>query len=161
MKFYSRQHRTGGEYEKRGFYFNLWRPYFSLSTQTILADEIPSRTLPMSEILKILQTRGYSVIREVEFDDGLYEVEAFDEKGIQLIIRMNPNTGDFINTNLKTKKYPISMLEAAQRIEGAGYHTIFKIEAHGSQYEAKALGTEDKKIKLRIDANSGKIYILE
>ncbi|HCM9084808.1 TPA: PepSY domain-containing protein, partial [Legionella pneumophila] len=30
---------------------------FSLSTQTILADEIPSRTLPMSEILKILQTR--------------------------------------------------------------------------------------------------------
>ncbi|AOU50717.1 MULTISPECIES: PepSY domain-containing protein [Legionellaceae] len=134
---------------------------FSLSTQTILADEIPSRTLPMSEILKILQTRGYSVIREVEFDDGLYEVEAFDEKGIQLIIRMNPNTGDFINTNLKTKKYPISMLEAAQRIEGAGYHTIFKIEAHGSQYEAKALGTEDKKIKLRIDANSGKIYILE
>lgn len=36
---------------------------FSLSTQTILADEIPSRTLPMSEILKILQTRGYCVFR--------------------------------------------------------------------------------------------------
>ncbi|HHX8598229.1 PepSY domain-containing protein [Legionella maioricensis] len=71
---------------------------------------------------------------------------------------MNPNTGDFINTNLKTTKYPISMLEAAQRIEDADYHTIFKIEAHGSQYEAKALGKEDKKIKLRIDANSGKIY---
>lgn len=130
------------------------------ATQTVLADEIPNRTLPMSEILKIIQNRGYKAIREVEFDDGLYEVEAWDEKGNQLIFRLNPSTGDFIN-NPKINKYPITILEAAQKIEDAGYHTIYKIEAHGSQYEIKAFGKNEKKIKLRMDANTGKIYIQE
>lgn len=101
---------------------------FSLSTQTILADEIPSRTLPMSEILKILQTRGYSVIREVEFDDGLYEVEAFDEKGIQLIIRMNPNTGDFINTNLKPRNTPSQCLKRRRELRALAIILFSKLK---------------------------------
>lgn len=130
---------------------------FALATQTALADDIPSRTLPMSEILKIVQTRGYSAIREVEFDDGLYEVEALDEKGNQIIVRINPHTGDFINTQ-KPKKYPVSILEAAQKIEDAGYHHIYKIETHGSQYEVNALDKKGKKVKLRLDASTGKIF---
>ncbi|KTD75236.1 MULTISPECIES: PepSY domain-containing protein [Legionella] len=133
---------------------------FALASQTVLADEIPSRTLPMSEILKIIQARGYSAIREVEFDDGLYEVEALDGKGNQIIVRMNPHTGDFIKNPIPNK-YPISILEAAQKIEDAGYHTIYKIEVHGSQYEVNALDKKYKKVKLRLDASTGKIYHLE
>ncbi len=41
----------------------------AFATPTVLADEIPGRTLP----IKILQARGYSAVKEVEFDDGLYE----------------------------------------------------------------------------------------
>ncbi len=128
----------------------------SFMTQIAIADDIPTRSLPMSQILQHLLSKGYHTIQEVEFDDGLYEVEALDEQGNQIILRMNPQTGDLIK-NQNTQKYPISLLEAAQKIEGAGYHSIYKIESHGSQYEVKALGKEDTIVKLRVDANTGKI----
>ncbi|MFO2807971.1 PepSY domain-containing protein [Legionella pneumophila serogroup 1] len=71
----------------------------SFMTQIAIADDIPTRSLPMSQILQHLQSKGYHTIQEVEFDDGLYEVEALDEQGNQIILRMNPQTGDLAPKN--------------------------------------------------------------
>lgn len=124
--------------------------------QTAMANGIPTNSLPMSQILKNLQSKGYKNIREVKFDDGIYEVEALDEQGNEHILRVSPKTGELIK-NQNIQNNAISILEVAQKIEAAGYHFIYKIESHGSHYDVEALSKEDKKVELKIDADTGKI----
>ncbi|HAT9776981.1 TPA: PepSY domain-containing protein [Legionella pneumophila subsp. pneumophila] len=124
--------------------------------QTAKANNIPAHSLPVSQILKNLQNKGFKNIREVKFDDGIYEVEALDDRGNGYVLRVYPTTGELIK-NQKIQNNAISTLEVAQKIEAEGYRFIYKIESHGSHYDVEALSKEDKKVELKIDADTGKI----
>ncbi len=52
----------------------------SLSMAQALAGEKPPKgSIPLSDIIKSLEAKGYSPITEVEIDDGVWEVEAYKE----------------------------------------------------------------------------------
>ena len=51
---------------------------------------------PLSKIVRTLEEQGFSPIVEIEFDDNLWEVEAYKE-GDQRELKVDPVTGRIIS----------------------------------------------------------------
>lgn len=129
--------------------------FLLLTTQTVFADDVPPpNTVPMSTIIKKLKKEGYKIIEKIKYEDSVYEAEVFDDHGVKEKININPQTGQF-PTSKKVKR--ISILQATEKVEAAGYHGIYKVEYEDGVYEMKAFDKSNKKVKLKIDAESGKI----
>lgn len=63
-----------------------WAGWFS--------DEIPpANAKPLSQIIKIVEDRGYKAITEVEFEDGKWEVELHPKGGKETEIHVDPVSG--------------------------------------------------------------------
>lgn len=57
-------------------------------------DEVPPvNAKPLSEIIKAVEEQGYRGISEVEFDDGLWKIEAHQPGGKEVHIKVDPVSG--------------------------------------------------------------------
>ena len=54
----------------------------------------------VEQISSHLHGLGYSAIREIDTDDGLYEVEAKSPEGRFVELKVNPKTGDVLHSEL-------------------------------------------------------------
>lgn len=57
-------------------------------------DELPpANAKPLSEIIKVVEDKGYKVITEVEFDDGVWKIEAHQPGGKEIHVKVDPVSG--------------------------------------------------------------------
>ena len=69
----------------------------ALLLQNSNADEIPQHDAqPLSKIVRTLEEQGFSPIVEIEFDDNLWEVEAYKE-GDKRELKVDPVSGRIIS----------------------------------------------------------------
>lgn len=69
----------------------------TLLLQNSKADEIPRHDAqPLSKIVRNLEEQGFSPIVEIEFDDNLWEVEAYKE-GDKRELKVDPVSGRIIS----------------------------------------------------------------
>lgn len=69
----------------------------TLLLQNSKADEIPHHDAqPLSKIVRNLEEQGFSPIVEIEFDDNLWEVEAYKE-GDKRELKVDPVSGRIIS----------------------------------------------------------------
>lgn len=54
----------------------------------------PQSVLSVREVAEKLAEKGYPNIREIELEDGIYEVEASDESGKKVEFYVNPVTAE-------------------------------------------------------------------
>jgi len=119
------------------------------------AEDMPAKSLPMTTIISDLEKQGYLVIKEIKFKDDAYHVEAIDKQGKEVEVKVNPETGALDQS--KKSSMSLTMQEAVKKIEAAGYHSIYSIEADDDKYEAKALDKDGKKVSIHVNGNSGEI----
>lgn len=118
-------------------------------------NKMPEDTVQMSKLIENLQTNGYNVILKVEFDDGQYRANVIDTQGKPLRLEIAPSTGEILKP--KQEETVLSILDAAKKVEDAGYHNIYKISTHKDKVEIKAFDTENKKVTLDVNAKTGEI----
>lgn len=53
----------------------------------------PANAQPLSTLLKQVEDAGYKIIVEVEFEDGVYQVEALDAQGKEIRLQVDPMSG--------------------------------------------------------------------
>jgi ABC-type glycerol-3-phosphate transport system substrate-binding protein len=53
----------------------------------------PANAKPLSEIVKQVEETGHKTIVELEFEHGVYKIEAFDAQGRKVKLRADPVTG--------------------------------------------------------------------
>lgn len=53
----------------------------------------PAGAKPLSEIIKMLEEQGLTVITEVEFEDGAWKIEVYQPDGRELDVKVDPMTG--------------------------------------------------------------------
>lgn len=130
---------------------------FLLTTLTPLAlaeDSVPLNAMPLSHALQNLSDKGYAIVRQVEYKDGIYKVEVINVQGKQVDVRINAQTG-------RPFKLPenntLTLLEAVKKVESSGYSHLYKVESEDGKYEIKALDAKGNKIKLEVDAMNGKV----
>ncbi|MDX3906614.1 MAG: PepSY domain-containing protein [Pigmentiphaga sp.] len=55
----------------------------------------PDRWVPIEQVIRKAEELGYQV-REVERDDGCWEVEGFDKRGARIKLNLDPSTGEVV-----------------------------------------------------------------
>ncbi|WP_419197872.1 PepSY domain-containing protein [Pseudomonas aeruginosa] len=53
----------------------------------------PANAKPLSEIIKGVEEAGHKTIVELEFEDGVYEIEALDAQGKEVKLKVDPVSG--------------------------------------------------------------------
>ncbi|MCS5712206.1 PepSY domain-containing protein [Candidatus Berkiella aquae] len=130
----------------------------TMSASSVFAKEaITSDMMPMSKALNSLQTKGFNVVKKIEFEDGVYEAKILNAVGKEIKVKMNAKTGEIEKP--KEGLALLSALEIAKKVEDAGYRNISKIDTEGKEYEVKALSKEGKETKLLVNAQSGEITV--
>lgn len=128
-----------------------------VASSLAIANELPEGAVNMSKVLESLKSKGYNFIKEIKFDDGVYEVKAFNLDGNEVKIKIDPKTGNIIPEQKVTDR--MTALDVSKRLEAMGYSKISEIEMSRdlNKYEIKALNKEGKKVKVDVDAKTGNI----
>lgn len=110
--------------------------------------------LASSEILQRVEQAGFSDVRDLEFDDGLWEVKARDRDGRRVELLVDPVTGEIIDPR------SVSALSADQirsRLEAQGYTRVHDIEYDDGRWEVEATNPRGEPVDLKLDPRDGRI----
>lgn len=127
-----------------------------LATQTAQADDLPLNLMPMTQVLQKLQAAGYNVVKTIEYDDDRYKATAVNAMGEEVNLEIAPVTGDIVKPKAEDA-ISVSVFDAAQKVEAAGYKNIYYMHVDKTKYEIKAYNSENKKVTLDVDAKTGAI----
>jgi Peptidase propeptide and YPEB domain len=59
------------------------------------SDELPpANAKPLSQIIKAIEDKGFKTITEVDFDDGVWKIEAHQVDGKEITLKVDPMTGE-------------------------------------------------------------------
>lgn len=114
-------------------------------------------SIKMTKALENLRTKGFNIIRKIEFDDDTYAASAINAEGKEVKIHIDSRTGEIAPH--KESNELMSALDVAKKVEQAGYQNIYKIDTQWfrDKYEVKAFDRNGKKVDLDVDARTGKI----
>lgn len=122
--------------------------------------KLPAQALPLSSVLREVEKQGFTPVCEVDFDDGLWEIEAFSQ-GEAVEINVDPATGKVVHQQAdEPKPAPASpqpsLSQLAMELEKQGFSPIVEIsrEAKGCEVEAYRDGVRRE---LLVDPASGKV----
>ena len=66
-----------------------------VASSLAIANELPEGAVNMSKVLESLKSKGYNFIKEIKFDDGVYEVKAFNLDGNEVKIKIDPENRQY------------------------------------------------------------------
>jgi uncharacterized membrane protein YkoI len=101
-----------------------------------------------------LTEQGYTKVHDLKFKDGMWHAEARSANGDHVDVRIDANTG---------KVYPdeqvstLSKHDVEAALETQGYTHVHDVDFDDGVWKAKADNAAGNKVKLRIDANTGKV----
>lgn len=110
----------------------------------------------LSSIVKKLQQKGFSHIREIELKHGMYKIEGYNNHCTKFKLRIDARTGHILNRWMK-KNHHISMYEVIRKVEARGYRRIQEVEFDDGSYEVKATSRYGDYVKLYVNPYNGKI----
>lgn len=129
---------------------------FVFGVSSVYAEDIPKNLMPMTQVLQKLQSSGYNVVKKIEYNDDKYEATALNVVGEEVKLEVAPVTGEIMKPE-RDKTPTVSIFDAAQKVETAGYKNIYYMNVDKDKYEVKAYNKEDKKVSLDVDAQTGAI----
>jgi uncharacterized membrane protein YkoI len=101
-----------------------------------------------------LTAQGYTRVHDLKFKDGMWYAEAKSANGNRVDLRIDAKTG---------KVYPDEQVSQLSRddvraaLETQGYTHVHDIDFDDGMWKAKARNPAGNRVKLKIDATSGKV----
>lgn len=113
-------------------------------------------TTPDSQqALDALRSAGYGEVRELEFDDGLWEAEVNRGNGLWGEVVVDPATGEIFDA--RSTRRLIAIDEVLAALATAGYREVHDVDRDGALWEADATGPDGQPMELRISGYNGRI----
>lgn len=125
------------------------------TTATTVASPVMQKVTPMATVLQNLLASGYVAVKKLKYEGGVYKGEAIDVQGREVDVRIDPETGKVIEP--KATARAITVVEAVNKVEAAGYHNVHEVEVEKDNYDVKALDKDGAEAKLKVDVYSGKV----
>lgn len=107
-----------------------------------------------SDILQRVERAGYSDVRDLEFDDGLWEVKARDGDGRPVELLVDPDSGAIIDPRATPA---LGAEQIRGRLEALGYTGIHDIEYDDGRWEVEAVNPSGQQVELKLDPRDGRI----
>jgi len=132
----------------------------AIGSVAIAAEILPAKALPLSTILETLEKGGLTGITDVDYDDGVWEVEGF--RGTNAVeAHVDPLTGkvlyekpEHITSRLPSNAKPASAI--AKQLEAAGYAPIMEMDWEVNVWEIEAINAQGRR-KLHVAPDTGKV----
>lgn len=112
------------------------------------------RALTQQEIVAQLAAQGYTDVHDVDFRDGVWTARAHSGDGSRVKLRIDPLTG---------KAYPnkqvsrLNETDVRAELSSEGYTHVHDVDFHNGVWTAKARNNAGVKVRLQVDAQSGRI----
>lgn len=110
--------------------------------------------LSTTDVIQRVEAAGYADIRDVELDDGLWEVTATAADGRRMEVHVDPATGAVIDSRTRPA---LSAADVAARLQAEGYSNIRDIEYDDGRYEVEATNARGEPVDLKVDQTDGRI----
>ena len=132
---------------------------FAFSAPLTFADAPQTQPGQMVKALDDLKSKGYVIVKKIEFDttNGAFIAKVVNGEGKNIEIQINPQSGEM--TKPKSDIEGFTAIEIAKKVQDAGYSNIYEIstELLSNTYEVKVLDDKGQKVSLKLDAKSGNI----
>jgi hypothetical protein len=121
----------------------------SLSTAALAAIGSPA------DLTRTLNAAGYAEVRELEFDDGLWEAEVRRANGLWGEVAVDPDSGEVFDA--LSSRPLIELPQVLASIERAGYTQVHDLDREGALWDAEALDVQGMRVELRISGYDGRV----
>ena len=112
-----------------------------------------------ADIAATLQAAGYAEVREVEYDDGLWEAEVRRANGLWGEVAVDPANGEVFDAQSPRALIELPAVLAA--IEQAGYRQVHDLDRDGALWDADAYDRDGQRVELRISGYDGRIVTVQ
>jgi hypothetical protein len=108
-----------------------------------------------AEITNTLRSAGYNEVRELEYDDGLWEAEVRRANGLWGEVSIDPTTGEVFDA--ASPRPLIELPQVLAAIERAGYQQVHDVDRDGALWDADAYDAQGQRVELRLSGYDGRI----
>lgn len=102
-----------------------------------------------------LRAAGYSDIKDIEFDSGLWEADVRRADGRWADIAVDPATGEVFDA--QDGRTVLDVRGVTDALSAAGYSEISDLDRDGALWEAEARDAQGQRVELRISGIDGRI----
>lgn len=101
-----------------------------------------------------LTDQGYTQVHDLKFKDGMWHAEAKSANGDHVNLRIDASSGTVYPDEQVSR---LSRKDVRASLETQGYTHVHDIDFDDGIWNAKAKNPSGAKVKLKIDANTGKV----
>ncbi|KFN51164.1 PepSY domain-containing protein [Arenimonas composti] len=106
-----------------------------------------------------LRAAGYTEVRDVEFDDGLWEAEVRAADGRWHDVAIVAADGELLDA--RGGRPLLTAAEITARLQAAGYATITDLELDDAIWEADAVAADGRRVEIRLNGHTGAVIDVE
>jgi uncharacterized membrane protein YkoI len=119
---------------------------------------IAQQAMTEAQVRARLTAQGYTDVHDLKFKDGMWKAEADSADGNDLDVRIDASTGEIYPDTAVSN---LSMHDVEAALSTQGYTDVHDVDFDEGIWKAKADNPAGKKVKLRIDAHTGKVIGIE
>jgi hypothetical protein len=108
-----------------------------------------------ADVGSTLSAAGYAEVREVEFDDGLWEAEVRRADGRWAEVHVDPATGEVFDG--ATAAGQLDMAGVLAAIERQGFTRVSDLDRDGGTWSAEAIDPRGQRMELRLAGTDGRV----
>lgn len=101
-----------------------------------------------------LTAQGYTKVHDLKFKNGMWYAEAKSANGDRVDLRIDARTGQVYPGEQVSQ---LSKQDVRASLETQGYTNVHDVEFEDGMWKAKADNPAGNRVKLKIDATSGKV----
>jgi hypothetical protein len=109
----------------------------------------------VGQAIGALQAAGYTTVRDVELDDGLWEAEVKGTDGRWHDVHVDPASGAVIDR--MSGGTLLTAGEITERLKAAGYTSIHELDLDEAVWDVEAVDAKGQRVEVRVNGFTGAI----
>ena len=105
-----------------------------------------------------LEAQGYTNIKDVKFEDGMWEADATSADGKQVDVKLDPRNGTVYPDKAVSQ---LSEADIRAQLSSAGYTGVSDVKLDDGMWKAKGKTASGEKVEVRLDPATGAVVAQE
>ena len=105
-----------------------------------------------------LEAQGYTNVKDVKFDDGMWEADATSADGKKVDVKLDPRTGTVYPDKAVSQ---LSEADIRAQLSSAGYTGVRDVKLDDGMWKAKGRTASGEKVEVRLDPVTGAVVAQE
>ncbi len=105
-----------------------------------------------------LEAQGYTDVKDIKFDDGMWEADARSADGRQVDVRLDPRNGTVYPDKAVSQ---LSEADIRAQLSSAGYTGVSDVKLDDGMWKAKGRTAGGEKVEVHLDPATGAVVAQE